>query len=144
MTTTPNVNVALAEQRQPLARRRSLVLALAGGAALASLPARAQSTAGGKGDILIGRSTALSGGMAPFLSPIHEGQEAAVEDANAKGGIGGRKIRLVSLDDGVDPRRTLESRGSGTKKTLLWRCWGCRAPRRSWHCCPTWQKPDCR
>ena len=107
--TTPNVNVALAEQRLPLARRRSLVLALAGGAALASLPARAQSTAGGKGDILIGRSTALSGGMAPFLSPIHEGQEAAVEDANAKGGIGGRKIRLVSLDDGFDARRALDN-----------------------------------
>ena len=43
--TTPNVNVEPAEQRLPLARRRSLVLALAGGAALASLPARAQSTA---------------------------------------------------------------------------------------------------
>ena len=107
--TTPNVNVEPADQRQPLARRRSLVLALAGGAALASLPARAQSTAGGKGDILIGRSTALSGGMAPFLSPIHEGQEAAVEDANAKGGIGGRKIRLVSLDDGFDARRALDN-----------------------------------
>ena len=109
MTTTPNVNVEPAEQRLPLARRRSLVLALAGGAVLASLPARAQSTAGGKGDILIGRSTALSGGMAPFLSPIHEGQEAAVEDANAKGGIGGRKIRLVSLDDGFDARRALDN-----------------------------------
>ena len=66
--TTPNVNVEPAEQRLPLARRRSLVLALAGGAALASLPARAQSTAGGKADILIGRSTALSGGMAPCLA----------------------------------------------------------------------------
>jgi len=95
-------------QRLSQARRRSLVLALAGGAALASLSARAQ-PAPGKGDILIGRSTALSGGMAPFLAPIHEGQDAAVEDANAKGGIGGRKIRLVTLDDGFDPRRTLEN-----------------------------------
>ena len=107
--TTPNVNVEPADQRQPMARRRSLVLALAGGAALVSLPARAQPAAGGKGDILIGRSTAPSGGMAPFLSPIHEGQEAAVEDANAKGGIGGRKIRLVSLDDGFDARRALDN-----------------------------------
>ena len=92
----------------PLARRRSLVLALAGSAALAALPAGAQ-PATGKGDILIGRSTALTGGMAPFLAPLHEGQEAAIADANAKGGIGGRKIRLVSLDDGFDPRRTLEN-----------------------------------
>ena len=71
----------------PLARRRSLVLALAGSAALAALPAGAQPAAG-KGDILIGRSTALTGGMAPFLAPLHEGQEAAIADANAKGGIG--------------------------------------------------------
>lgn len=92
----------------PLARRRSLVLALAGSAALAALPAGAQ-PATGKGDLLIGRSTALTGGMAPFLAPLHEGQEAAIADANAKGGIGGRKIRLVSLDDGFDPRRRLEN-----------------------------------
>lgn len=92
----------------PLARRRSLVLALAGSAALAALPAGAQPAAG-KADILIGRSTALTGGMAPFLAPLHEGQEAAIADANAKGGIGGRKIRLVSLDDGFDPRRRLEN-----------------------------------
>lgn len=91
-----------------LTRRRSLVQAMAGLAVFGALPAGAQ-TAVGKNDILIGRSTALSGGMAPFLAPVHEGQEAAIEDANAKGGIGGRKIRIVSLDDGFDPRRTLEN-----------------------------------
>lgn len=91
-----------------LPHRRSLVQAMAGLAVFGALPAGAQTTAG-KNDILIGRSTALSGGMAPFLAPIHEGQEAAIEDANAKGGIGGRKIRIVSLDDGFDPRRTLEN-----------------------------------
>lgn len=91
-----------------LTRRRSLVQAMAGLAVFGALPAGAQ-TAVGKNDILIGRSTALSGGMAPFLAPVHEGQEAAIEDANAKGGIGGRKIRLVTLDDGFDPRRTLEN-----------------------------------
>ena len=91
-----------------LTRRRSLVQAMAGLAVFGALPVAAQ-TGAGKGDILIGRSTALSGGMAPFLAPIHEGQEAAIEDANAKGGIGGRKIRIVSLDDGFDPRRTLEN-----------------------------------
>ncbi|WP_454706613.1 ABC transporter substrate-binding protein [Delftia acidovorans] len=79
--------------------------------ALSPLPVAAQSQprTDARGDILIGRSTALSGGMAPFLQPIHEGQEAAIEDVNAKGGIGGRKIRLVTLDDGFDPRRALEN-----------------------------------
>ena len=88
--TTPTALPTGQHPTQP--RRRSLMFVLAGGAALASLPAMAQPTAG-KADILIGRSTALSGGMAPFLSPIHEGQDAAIEDANAKGGIGGRKVR---------------------------------------------------
>lgn len=64
--------------------------------------------AANRGDILIGRSAAISGGMAPFLQPIHEGQDAAIEDANAKGDIGGHRIRLVTLDDGFDPRRTLK------------------------------------
>ena len=95
--------------RPALTRRRSLVQAMAGLAVFGALPVAAQTGAGKGGDILIGRSTALSGGMAPFLAPIHEGQEAAIEDANAKGGIGGRKIRIVSLDDGFDPRRTLEN-----------------------------------
>ncbi|MBU0745664.1 MAG: ABC transporter substrate-binding protein, partial [Gammaproteobacteria bacterium] len=95
------------------ARRRAVLCwAAAALPALAPWSAAAQaqpSRADGKGDILIGRSTAMSGGMAPFLQPIHEGQDAAIEDANAKGGIGGRKIRLVTMDDGFDPRRTLEN-----------------------------------
>ena len=93
----------------PLVCRRHLLVALGASAVTISLPAWAQPPAANKGDILIGRSTALSGGMAPFLAPVHEGQEAAIDDANAKGGIGGRKIRLMSLDDGFDPRRTLEN-----------------------------------
>ena len=62
-----------------------------------------------RGDIPVGRSSALSGGMAPFLAPIHEGQEAAIADLNAQGGIGGRKVRIVSLDDGFDAQRALEN-----------------------------------
>jgi ABC-type branched-subunit amino acid transport system substrate-binding protein len=100
---------ASAAPSSPGACRRTVLCWAA--AALSPLPAMAQAQprADMRGDILIGRSTALSGGMAPFLQPIHEGQDAAIEDANAKGGIGGRKIRLVTLDDGFDPRRTLEN-----------------------------------
>ena len=93
----------------PWVQRRNLMVALGASTAAMSLPLWAQPSAASKADILIGRSTALTGGMAPFLAPLHEGQEAAIADANAKGGIGGRKIRLVSLDDGFDPRRTLEN-----------------------------------
>ena len=115
MTTKPVVLPSPAQRptprdlHEPRVRRRSLMVALGASAATAALPLWAQSSPASKGDILIGRTTALSGGMAPFLAPVHEGQDAAIYDANAKGGIGGRKIRLVSLDDGFDPRRTLEN-----------------------------------
>lgn len=99
----------------PDGRRRSIVLALAGTAGLAAGPVLAQQ-APARGDILIGRSTAMSGGMAPFLGPIHEGQDAAIEDFNAKGGVGGRKVRLVTMDDGFDARRTLENAKQMTEK----------------------------
>lgn len=99
--------------REPSGARRRALLAWPAAALLAHplLPALAQAQPRNdtRGEILIGRSTALSGGMAPFLQPIHEGQDAAIEDANNKGGIGGRKIRLVTLDDGFDPRRTLDN-----------------------------------
>ena len=115
MATKPVVQPSPAQRHTPRAvhtlsvQRRSLMAAIGASAAAMGLPLWAQPSAANKGDILIGRSTALSGGMAPFLQPIHEGQDAAIEDANAKGGIGGRKIRLVTLDDGFDPRRTLEN-----------------------------------
>lgn len=99
----------------PDGRRRRILLALAGTAALGSGAALAQQVPA-RGDILIGRSTAMSGGMAPFLAPIHEGQDAAIEDFNARGGVGGRKIRLVTMDDGFDARRTLENARQMTEK----------------------------
>ena len=82
-------------------RRRTLLLALA------ATPAA--TWAQGRGEILVGRTTVLSGGMAPFMSPVHEGQDAAIADLNAQGGIGGRPVRLVTLDDGFDAKRALDN-----------------------------------
>ena len=82
-------------------RRRALLLAMAAAPAAALAQAR--------GEILVGRTTALSGGMAPFMNPVHEGHDAAIADLNAQGGIGGRPVRLVTLDDGFDAKRTLEN-----------------------------------
>lgn len=98
--THPSLPAAGAVPR--LHRRHMLALA----AAAAALPAgvMAQSR-----DIVIGRTTALTGGMAPFLQPIHEGQDAAIADVNAQGGIGGRKIRFVTLDDAFQAPKALEN-----------------------------------
>ncbi len=91
----------------PDAPRRRTLHGLAAGAVALALPPMARAQA--RGDIPVGRSSALSGGMAPFLAPIHEGQKAAIADLNAQGGIGGRKVRIVSLDDGFDAQRALEN-----------------------------------
>jgi len=97
-------------------RRRTLLLALAAGTA-APATSFAQP---GAGALVVGRTTALSGGMAPFLAPIHEGQDAAIADLNAQGGIGGRKVRLATLDDGFDPKRALENaRTLGDKEGVV-------------------------
>jgi len=96
-------------------RRRTLLLALAAGTAAPT--SFAQPSAGA---LVVGRTTALSGGMAPFLAPIHEGQDAAIADLNAQGGIGGRKVRLATLDDGFDPKRALENaRTLGDKEGVV-------------------------
>lgn len=96
-------------------RRRTLLLALAAGTAAPTSFAQP-----GAGALVVGRTTALSGGMAPFLAPIHEGQDAAIADLNAQGGIGGRKVRLATLDDGFDPKRALENaRTLGDKEGVV-------------------------
>lgn len=104
------------------AQRRALLVALAA-SACTSLPVAAQPApggGGGRGDILIGRTTALSGGMAPFLAPIHLGQDAAIADLNAQGGIGGRKVRFITLDDGFDAQRAVaNARTLGDKEGVL-------------------------
>src|SRR2546427_12350941 len=38
-----------------------------------------------------------------FLDPYKKGWEFAVEEINAKGGVLGKKLEIVSRDDGADP-----------------------------------------
>ncbi|MBK7401949.1 MAG: ABC transporter substrate-binding protein [Myxococcales bacterium] len=91
---------------------RALALGLVASAALSC--ARAPRTAQHDraigvhaGEIVIGSSAALTG-QASFLGTqtIH-GSLAKIQEVNAKGGIHGRKVRLVSLDDGYDPARAV-------------------------------------
>jgi ABC-type branched-subunit amino acid transport system substrate-binding protein len=85
--------------------RRQLVLgtAAAVGSAWAG-PLRAQ-----EGDILIGQSAPQTGPVAvAFQGPL-AGEKLAIEEANRKGGINGRRLRLVLLDDAYDTQRTVEN-----------------------------------
>lgn len=61
------------------------------------------------GDIVIGQSTALSGILAELGSETVKGAKAYFDAVNALGGVNGRKIRHVVLDDGYDATKALEN-----------------------------------
>ncbi|MBI1850664.1 MAG: ABC transporter substrate-binding protein [Planctomycetes bacterium] len=56
-------------------------------------------------EIVLGMSTALSGPAADLGTAMKVGVEAALAEANRAGGVQGRKLRLVALDDGYEPSR---------------------------------------
>jgi len=58
-------------------------------------------------EILVGQSCALTGPAGALGSGMKVGMEAYFEKVNAEGGIQGRKIRLVSKDDGYEPVRAI-------------------------------------
>lgn len=59
--------------------------------------------------ILIGRSAGLTGSLAARMKPATEAMEAYFAAVNAAGGIYGRQLRLISVDDGNDPARAAEN-----------------------------------
>lgn len=62
-----------------------------------------------KPDMLIGQSAPLSGMMAATMTGVLGGQQMAFDEVNKRGGISGRQVKLLILDDGFDPKRTLEN-----------------------------------
>jgi len=67
-------------------------------AALGIMPARAQYTVGDT--VLLGQSIALSGPFRELGNEYRRGALLCFDDVNASGGVAGRMIRLLSLDDG--------------------------------------------
>jgi ABC-type branched-subunit amino acid transport system substrate-binding protein len=57
-------------------------------------------------EVRLGMSTALTGPAAQLGLDMRLGVEAAFHEANLAGGIHGRKLRLIVLDDGYEPSRT--------------------------------------
>lgn len=55
--------------------------------------------------LVIGLTTPLSGLNAAFGQGLQHGAQLAVDRANAAGGVGGRPLQLVSMDDGGTPER---------------------------------------
>jgi eukaryotic-like serine/threonine-protein kinase len=56
-------------------------------------------------EIILGMSAPFNGPSAELGRGMQVGLETYFEDVNQRGGIAGRKIRLVALDDGYEPNR---------------------------------------
>jgi branched-chain amino acid transport system substrate-binding protein len=73
----------------------------------------------GWADILLGHSGDLSGTTAPLTKDYVRGMNAYFDDLNEKGGIRGEKIKLVSLDDGFNPDRTVDNTKALIEQNVL-------------------------
>jgi len=58
--------------------------------------------------ILFGQAAALNGPSSALGRGMRDGILAAFAEINAKGGIHGRKLELISRDDGYDPDRSVD------------------------------------
>jgi branched-chain amino acid transport system substrate-binding protein len=58
-------------------------------------------------EVLLGQSAAFKGGAAGLGTELWDGAQAYFDRVNAAGGVNGRKIRVVSLDDGYEGDVTL-------------------------------------
>jgi len=100
--------------RPGLARREFL---RSGGVLAAGLAgtAWAQDSAGvSDSEILIGQSCQLSGPLAALTSEVRQGASLYFDHVNASGGVRGRKIRVLAIDDAYDPKKAAEN----TKKLI--------------------------
>lgn len=59
--------------------------------------------------ILFGQSAALNGPASGLGQAMRTGIEAAFSEANRNGGVHGRQLELVSLDDGYEPEAAIEN-----------------------------------
>ncbi|UJW79105.1 ABC transporter substrate-binding protein [Hydrogenophaga sp. SL48] len=60
-------------------------------------------------EIRLGASAVLSGPLGPQTVQYGEGSRLLFDAVNASGGVHGRKISYVTLDDGFDPKRAVEN-----------------------------------
>src|SRR2546423_4764274 len=59
--------------------------------------------------ITIGQSNVFSGPLAELGKEYKDGALVYLNEVNAKGGVNGRKVALITLDDAYDPKKTVEN-----------------------------------
>jgi branched-chain amino acid transport system substrate-binding protein len=81
--------------------RRTLITCLSTTALLGMLPARSHWAAADDKSVTIGINLPFTGADAHDAELIKDGAVLAIDEANAKGGVGGYKIKVLLLDDGT-------------------------------------------
>ena len=59
--------------------------------------------------ILIGQTVGVTGAVAATVKEADLGAQMYIDAVNAKGGVGGQKIELITLDDKFDPKLTFSN-----------------------------------
>lgn len=60
-------------------------------------------------EILLGQSLGLTGPLAELTLDISNGARAYVNDVNSRGGIHGRRLKVITMDDGYQAANTLKN-----------------------------------
>jgi ABC-type branched-subunit amino acid transport system substrate-binding protein len=83
-------------------KRRPLLIAAGLAATVSTVRVRAQAA-----DLVLGQTGILSGPLGGPVKTMLAGAGLAIAEANARGGIGGRKVSLVSMDDELNPAKAV-------------------------------------
>jgi len=86
--------------------RAALVLVAAVAGIIAATAAARTDSGAAKPPIVIGAVVDLTKNMAPFDAPALLAAQLQIKAINAKGGINGRKLKMVFLNDQLDPAQT--------------------------------------
>ena len=91
-------------QATALTRRQGLTALAAAALSGLVVPAYAQTE-----DIVLGQTIALTGPLAALGRAMSTGSKVYFDALNVKGGIKGRQVKLITLDDGYDVKRSQEN-----------------------------------
>lgn len=109
-------------------KRRQLISATAAWTAGVALPALAEPL-GEPGlsdnEVVFGQTALLSGPLGQQILSVQAGALMAFDEVNAAGGVAGRRIRLVSLDDELKPDKAVANARTLLGKTRVLGLFGC-------------------
>lgn len=95
---------------QPTMNRREVVAGMAAAGAAVVLPGPSLAEVGVSADkVVFGQAAVFEGPASALGLGMRTGIMAAFKEANAGGGVRGRKLELVTRDDGYEPTKSIEA-----------------------------------